>query len=425
MPIENLPIPKYSDDELSVFHPYFRACFDEALRELVLEDDFALQGPFTTRSGQADFALVRIVDSRVLLPIEIKRSPADLRLQGRRQARDYWNNIGPRREGPYFLATNLEIVELFKSDSQRAITESQLLETRLALVGKFATTRPSDFFLRLKASLCEILEIVVNGVVVPYVASVQGFAESLNAVKGEPVRWQQTQALFAFEYLRSALNEFDAYRPEVRTWSKAENYLNNLTRLHDLVSRIDFEPAFQDLEHPLSPALTVSSEALREAYLAGGNEGSGDDFSGVVNEILGNVPGLVETDADLARLVAGFARLNLNSDRNEDFKVLDAGAGAGALTIALKEFAFKSLKLSQIVAVEKEPRLKGILAIRLGLHFIDSLILNVRPNFHARKLEEIDPIDLQAVKLVITNPPFFSAVAMGSDMSEIIEAIRG
>src|SRR5574344_672738 len=111
-------IPSYSDSENNCFHPVFHYVLEEALKQRNYTD-LKVVKQFKTPVGPADLALVRKSTGKVVLPIEIKRTKSGVRGLGRRQARDYQQNLTASSETNFYCASNLELTELFKNEPQR------------------------------------------------------------------------------------------------------------------------------------------------------------------------------------------------------------------------------------------------------------------------------------------------------------------
>ena len=80
---------------------------------------------YSSPTGPIDLVLFNTISKKVILPIEIKRTQSNVRSGGRRQARDYWQNLGRECETPFYCVSNLELTELFRFESTRPKTSAQ------------------------------------------------------------------------------------------------------------------------------------------------------------------------------------------------------------------------------------------------------------------------------------------------------------
>src|SRR5690606_18525528 len=127
------------------------------------------------------------------------------------------------------------------------------------------------------------------------------------------------------------------------TWRTADYYRPNPERLLRLGQKIDFEHVFKEPAPDGTDRDGFSSASLVEAYAGGKELGLGNDIAELVSEILDEQPGVVETDPELAQLLAVVARAALGRDLAPDEHVLDPGSGSGRLLTALALDAFPSI----------------------------------------------------------------------------------
>lgn len=410
MPRPDLPL--LTDPENSHFHPVFKAAAEEALASKGLAGNISVRSQYPSPTGPIDLVLFNTSTNKVLLPIEIKRSQSSVRGAGRRQARDYWQNLGAGCESLYYCVSNLELVELFRHDSARPRTSAQRVVLTSPIAGKLEVTPKNSFYDQLKATIEEILDIALGSVVFNYAGGLTQFQTNLEAKTNDPVGWHQLLIPVCFEYIRGAATQIAGLQAQTNNWKSASAYKASPNRLIQLGSGIDFSHVFNGPASIANDHVAFANAVIKEAYEAGKALGRGDDIAELVNELLAKptAPGIVETDAELAQLLAIVARDALGRELRPEEEVFDPGSGSGRLLTALPLTAFPSLGPSQVKANEIETLFAEALSLRLGLAFGAVLSPTNAPSVTISGIESIDPGYLSKVRLVVMNPPYLSGV---------------
>ncbi|WP_155722708.1 BpuSI family type II restriction endonuclease, partial [Acinetobacter venetianus] len=130
-------LPTYLDLENAVFHPVFEYAMKEALKLKKL-DYVEVRKQYSSPTGPIDIVLFNSRSQKVILPIEIKRTQSNVRGGGRRQARDYWQNLGNECETAFYCVSNLELTELFRFDTTRPKTTAQQVKLENPISGDLA-----------------------------------------------------------------------------------------------------------------------------------------------------------------------------------------------------------------------------------------------------------------------------------------------
>ena len=159
---ERKVLPQYWDDEVKVFHPLFEKVLNKTIVDMGLDRELEVIHHWSTKgfSGIIDFAICNKRSKKVLLPIEVKKSVVDLKALGRRQARGYLEALGKFQGSDYYLATNLEHIELFRDSPDRVLTMAQLLNLSKSYVGELRTSNFESFTQKVQDSLEQVLEVV-------------------------------------------------------------------------------------------------------------------------------------------------------------------------------------------------------------------------------------------------------------------------
>ncbi|MBE0469952.1 MAG: BpuSI family type II restriction endonuclease [Methyloprofundus sp.] len=418
-------LPYYSSSETKDFHPVFKQALEELLNKKKLLGDIKIVGEFPTPTGPVDFALIDISTNKVILPIEIKRTQSSLRGGGRRQARDYWSNLGAQCQTNFYCASNLEMTELFRYDRARPTTLSQLIELQHAKAGVLGSTDTNTFYTNLIDCLEEVLEITLGNTPYNYAKGLTQFQNNIQAAVDNKDKWHQIFITAAFEYIRGASSNESNLKSLTASWKSVDFYKSNPSRINQLGSGVDFEHIFCDPLPLTSDPDAFLSSILLEAYESGKLLGRGDDVAELVNSILAPKGlGIVETDAELAQLMAIMAKASLGRELLVDEIVIDPASGSGRLLTALPITAFPSINPTQVWANEIQHQFAEPLSLRLGLAFASVINPSNSPKISISGIEEVDKNEFDKVKLVVMNPPFLSGIQSSNIKDKFIDRIK-
>ena len=411
--MSNQVLPQYPDDEVRIFHPFFEKCIKSVIHNLGLNEELEVVHHWTTRGfpGIIDFAICNKNSRKVLLPIEVKKTISDLKLIGRQQARGYSEALGPFRGSDYYLATNLEVTELFRTSSDRVLTQAQLLGLSNPFVGRLSNSIFDDFYEKLERTLTEVMNLVSANDGTRYASNISGLLHALEASIEDLGSWHQAQTFYAFEYIRGAFIGDEHFRIQVDRWGSANTFIETPHKMQSLVSEIDFDLIFERI-----PEGRFNSDEITQisagAFESGQINDLGEDLSQAVNEIahlVKKIPGVVETSPKLAELLVTHALMQTENSKLSNSMILEPGCGSGNLLVALKSIE-PSISASQIFAFEKEELFREVLSLRVGLYFADSLKQGNRPNLAIRSLESLKAEECENVGLTILNPPFIRGI---------------
>lgn len=401
-------LPGYTSSENTAFHPVFRQAAEEALKQKSLSTRLEVVPQYPTPSGPADFVFRYRDTGKILLPAEIKRTKSSVRGPGRRQARDYRNNLGDQC-GPFYCASNLELTEFFRDDARRPQTSAQKIKLRNDYAGELPTTGIALFYTDLIAAISEMIDIAMGRVAYEYVTGLSTFQGHIAGSLGTPQSWHKLFMPVCYEYIRGTGSKGNAFKDKTANWRSASLYKETPARLIELGRAIDFESAFQAPAPDRGDPVAFRNAILEEAYDSGQKLGRGDDIGALVNELLiESDPSLTPTDIDLAQLMASLGKVTLGRDLKESEQILDPGAGTGNLLTVLPQSGFPSLNPKQVWAVEKIPQFSETLSLRLGLAFAPNLSPENAPRVDVVPIESINKAQMDNVKLVLMNPPFIA-----------------
>ena len=399
------PIPKYSDSENEVFHPVFHYALECALTTKGLSSEIEVARQFKAPGGGlVDLVLLRKKTRKVVLPIELKRTISSVRGIGRRQARDYQLNLTAQSENHFYCVSNLELTELFLSDPLRPTTISQ--QIKLGSPQEVRLERNQDQYLL--PSWIKVVEEIIDIVILKakpcqYLVGLSDFEKVLRGNTASNADWHESIMPYCFEYIRGN----STLKQRTKSWKPAGAYKSNPQRLIDLGSSIDFRKIFSS---PASKPADFKAQVLQDAFAAGQAFGDGDDLAALVGDILCKPQvGIVETDYDLARLLAVVAA-KVAGNIGENGCILDPCAGSGKLLTALVHEKYSQIKPENVMAVEQVPNFAEALSLRLGLQFGNKISHESCPKIIIAPFESLDKNIFKDTSVAVVNPPFVAAI---------------
>jgi len=407
-------LPRYTDDEVAAFHPILGYCLSEAINNLSTSPKFIVEHHKNIGSLTADFAIINSASKRILLPIEVKRTPASISsTRYRNQARMYVTEAGKLRETPFYALTNLEITELYRYDPKRASVIEQVIEPGAINIGFFKSTRLDDFLQKLIKLWTEILLIIlVKGY--SYKDQIKNFSSLLNLRKNN--LWHESLMPTCFEYIRGAVKNI---KSPADSWHPATFFKSNPQRMLEMGEGFNFKSIFKTPPPSSTDKDIWDPNLIKELYNAGLIKQSGDDIAEFIHLIVGKgreAEGIVTTDTELARFLIALTRIVLNRDLQKNEIVCDPAAGIGSLLTSLIDF-YPTLEPRQIWANDKEHLFEEGLSLRLGLLFATMLSNTNSPVVTISCISKLKPEQFDNVKVIVMNPPFIST-ARGLNVNE-------
>lgn len=417
-------LPTYKDDEVKVFHPFFETELRAAIGEQQLESELEVVHHWTTSTfpGIIDFVIRNTKSKKILLPIELKKTPADLRSLGRAQARRYLENLGIHRGSNFYCASNLEEVELFLVTKDRVLTVAQMLSLRNGSVGIFTRDEASQFKGRLRAALAEVLDLVAGNDGTRFASNISGLLAALETSLEDRDSWRQAATYYSFDLIRGGFRQDAILGKIVNQWKSSDTYFSTPQVIPELINQIDFSVIADR-----TPKGRFNESEIRQ-IIAGAYENDStstkiEDFVSVVNEIAQMellLPGVVETTPPLARLMAWHLLQGRHGLDSKSQVLLEPGCGAGNLIAAVKEMQ-PELMANQVIGVEREELYREALALRVGFLFAESLRVGIKADLRISSIDALEPTDTESVSSVIMNPPFIRGIDCTESKSELTQ----
>lgn len=411
-------LPRYTDDEVKVFHPVLGYCLNKAIDNLGTKhecaNDLYIKHHKEINALTVDFAVMRSSTNKIVLPIEVKRTPASVSsIRYRNQARIYVTEAGRLAEKKFYALTNLEITELYRHHSTRPSVIEQMIKPGTIRSGEFKSTNVDEFLSNLISVLEKVLLIVLKDNY-EYNDSIVIFSKMLSEQKEK--NWHASLMPGLFEYIRGALKNSNT--PASR-WHCADKFKNFPLKMLDFGREYNFYNIFCE-PAPSSKYNEIWKYSLiNELYNAGFSKKTGDDIVELSHLIISKgreAEGLVATDIELARLVTVLAKLLYNKKLQADDIICDPAAGTGTLLINFLDF-YTDLIPQQIWANDKESLYQESLSLRLGLLFPTVLANDNSPIITTKCISNLKPEQFSKVKIIVMNPPFISA-ARGKDVTK-------
>lgn len=414
--------PKPTDSENNSFHPYIYQIITEVIQERNL--NIKIEKQFLSPTGPIDLVLINNANNKVFLLIEVKRSIQSVRGAGRRQARDYWNNLGSRTENPYYCVTNIELTELFRNDPKRATTKSQMVYLDTALAGDLVHSTPTDLHINYKRTINEIFDIILDLKDYHYGSNIAEFENILHETIHDRAHWHKVFIPFSYNYIRGAY--LNPRNQKTINLKSIGFYQYNAERICNVMSKINFKEIFTP------PIPNRNDECFKHlvidsAFESGKDFGTGDDVSEIVNNAaINSLPvderlGIVETDSELANLLAIITEKYSSQPLKEGECLLDPASGSGRLLTAyINTFYQGNFNPQNVIAIEKNAIFKETLSLRLGLCLLKNISPISTPQIFIQPLEKISAENLINVKRVLMNPPFISGVQSKDLKKDII-----
>lgn len=411
-------LPCYTDDEVKVFHPVLGYCLNKAIDNLRAKhkcvNDLYVKHHKEINKLTVDFAIIRSSTNKIVLPIEVKRTPASVSsTRYRNQARTYITEAGTLAEKKFYALTNLEITELYRDHPTRLSVIEQMIKPGTIRSGEFKSTDINEFLSNLVSTLEKVLLIVLEDNY-EYNDNIVIFSKILSEQKEK--NWHASLIPGLFEYIRGASKTLNT--PASR-WRCANTFKNFPLKMLDFGREYNFYNIFCE-PAPSSKYNEIWKYSLiNELYKAGFSKKTGDDIVELSHLIISKgreAEGLVTTDVELARLVTVLAKFLYNNELQTNDIICDPAAGTGTLLINFLDF-YPNLMPKQIWANDKEPLYQESLSLRLGLLFPTILTNENSPMITTKCISNLAPEQFNKVKIIVMNPPFISA-ARGKDVTK-------
>ena len=423
----SLAYPRYTDDEVGVFHPFFAKCADIAIKSKGLEDELELVQHRSFNGITVDFSIQRVKSKRIVLLVEVKRTKSAVEsTRYRHQALSYRKEADHLCETPYYILTNIEHTDLFRYDASKPRVSSQLIKGSPFSSGDFDSRPVNEFIELFSKRLGEIIDVVLNDSG-EYDQNLDFLYDFLQDKLNSYETWHSSFMPFAYEYIRGAAVNYNELSNKIKplNWKAADSYISTPLSLSKKGKQIDFFHVFKEPVPAPHDQSSFQKILLESGYYNGKSRGKGDDVSEIVYDLLApRGPGIVETDQELANLLSVLSKIELNRSLEAHEIVCDPAAGSGRLLTAATNNAYTSIPANRIWANEIEPHFAEALSLRLGLHFGDTVSTENCPKITISDVASLTPEHFRNVKVVLLNPPYISGIYSKKERRRIDNAIK-
>ena len=420
-------LPNYSDDEVSVFHPIFQSCAEEAIKRLNMMNELRVVHHRSFNGITVDYSIERKHSNKIILLVEIKRTISAVEsTRYRHQALSYRKEADHLCETKYYLLTNLEQTDLFRYDPNKPRVSSQIVKGSPFTAGSFKSTDPNLFLNNLTNQIEIILDIAINDAG-EYDENLENLHNLLDTKTHKYADWHELLMPFSYEYIRGSAHNYANLLEKIKRvrWKAAGAYVNQPHSLSIKGKLIGFNHVFKE-PHPEPNDLSAFDQLLLgNAFRNGKARGKADDISEIVYDLLiPRNPEIVETDEELARLLAVLARYKLDRSLKPTEKIVDPAAGSGRLLTAAVNTCFTEALPKNLWANEIEYRFSEALSLRLGLCFAESISPENSPKITLLDITDLSAEDFSHAKVILLNPPYLSGIRSKNQRTKISEAIK-
>lgn len=251
--------------------------------------------------------------------------------------------------------------------------------------------------------------------------------ETLSNCIADPSEWHKIMVPVSYEYVRGAAPQYPDMKKRIDDlhWEAVTRYIKTPERIKSKGAALDFSNIFCDPLPTPDHKFAFNTEMLNQAFISGSARANGEDLADIVNDLLRpRGPGIVETDEELARMLAVIGAECLDAPLKNSQLICDPCSGSGRLLTAAHHSVFQNTEPSQWWANEIEPCFTEALSLRLGLDHANALQLSATPKITIGDMADLNVSDFQHVRMILMNPPFLSGVQADEKKQHVAKAIQ-
>lgn len=397
-------LPRYIDDEVDVFHPFFEKSFKNIIiNNKFFHDNYELIHHPTIIGGKIpDFIFRNKKTKKSALISEIKRTKSAVEnFNFKEQVRGYADLLFRNgMERPYYLLTNLEISNFYKYKDNQSRTIHHLLDSSPIYIADFYNTAFHTFQELHEKSIKYILEVVFEEQKLDWKVGLSELDKILINNFRQEDNWTNILSRSLLYYLIGAFEGKGLIEKQEANTQSFFNSYNHINKL-DCFTWLDLNYSSENNNVKLNKA----------CYEAGKSYKNGSDFSSVIqglvydNASIEEKGSIVSTDAELCNLINFLAFQNLDINLDDNQIILDPSAGVGNILAEVNTF-FRDVLQNQLWANDIDFHFQECLKLRLSL--LDSKSINSKnfPKVTNRNIKDFTKNDLCNVKIIMQNPPF-------------------
>ena len=399
-----------TDMEVASFHPVCARALQEALVMLGLDSNYQIEHHRYVGSLEMDLVISNKVTRKILCVIEVKRTiPAVYSSRYQYQAMNYVQSLrDAEKETNYYILTNLECSCLFLYTTQRQNVYDQLIQPGYVFTHRFEDVDETTFRADLAIHFRDLLQRVLNKES-NYLLSFSNFATIVRQAMPSLLTWNSSLAFMFYEYIRGSFSAIG--RNELLN---IKQFRNDILAICREASRINFKGIFGFDNEEYDSNYRPIDMVLGDLYKLGQNYKDAELICNVMHQVISTGhthEGEVPTDIELAQTLLSLVKTFVPSIPDGQ-NITDPAAGSGTL-LSAAVLAYPTLAPSQIQANDINEKLLQLLSLRMGLCFASVLSKNNSPKICTNDISDLDKSFFDNTRVIVLNPPYFSAVAEG------------
>ena len=387
-----MKLPKYTDDEVKVFHPVFEFSFKSIfLDNKFFFENYELVHHRKINNGTIpDYIFQNKKNKKSVLICEIKRTrSAVFNYAFNEQVKGYAETLKNEMEKPFYILTNLEIINLYRYSDKRDTVIHQLIKPSPIKVAEFSKESFNNFTKKLETELKSIINLVFDKNITEWKFGLSELEKKLQKNYNNKNLWD--------EIISEALSGYIVGSILGKKISRNQNTIEKIlisNGFEAINKKINYKKDFKIFDNGIE---------------AGKSFKDGSDLGFIIQSIVHQnyekaQQGIItSTDDELSNLVAFFSKNILEKQLNKEDLIFDPSAGIGNLFINLNNF-HKNISNNQFWANEIDEHFIDCLTLRLNF-------INLESNGNSAKISNKNIADLKKndfnkVKIIICNPPF-------------------
>ena len=379
-----LKVPDYTDDEVKVFHPIFKSCVEN-----LLIDNKSLFKAYECihhkklKSGKVpDFIIRNRNTKEIILICEIKRTISDVyNFNFNEQVRSYADELADDFERPFYLITNLEVINFYKYKTKDDKTLHHLLDISPINCLRFNQEDIDSLKSKFTENLKKIFELIFFEKEFKWKLGLSKLDNLLSGEYPDFNRWMKIASIYLQYYVKGSILE-RGLKPKKNT---TLNFYRKLTQE----------------KYQIDTDLSKSSFEAGRTYL------NGDDFAHIVqSQVIDNLdkndsgPN-TPTDNEVCKLVSAIIKENFKSEVRKK-RFLDPGCGIGNLLVNI--MSELNVPSKNIFANDINPFFCE--ASRLRLSLFSNQDSNYKSNVFNENIINLNEKIFESVDCLVMNPPF-------------------
>ena len=386
-------LPKYTDDEVKFFHPVFEYSFKPIITNNKFFSNYELVHHRKIKNGTIpDYIFQNKKNRNSVLICEIKRTKsAVFNYNFNEQVRGYAEALKNEMEKPFYILTNLEIINLFRYSEEKSKVIHHIIKPSPIKVGNFENLNFDQFTKKLELHLKDIVKLAFDKKIPEWKFGLSDLERSLENNYKDKKKWNEIISESLSGYIAGSILE----KKDITRNEKLINQLLDKNGFTSIRKKINYKKDYKLFNNSIDAGISFQD---------------GADFGFIIQSLIhenyepSDQGTITSTDDDLSNLVGFFSNFILEKNLNKEELIFDPSAGIGNLLINLKEF-HKDLNRDQIWANEKDSHFIDCLNLKLNLIYwtkdicLPAIVTN-------KDISLLEKKNFEKVKVILSNPPF-------------------